>query len=101
MSQISEVDPADAKLTHVSVGSAADGAAVVRAGAELGLALCLYFKRGTGQGCFSLLSERHAQLLEQELAFLVRGGGGHDGNIHALRVFDAVGFHFRKKSSCR
>lgn len=93
---IAEADTAQSKLTHVSVGSAADGAAVVGAAGKLGFPGGLYFKRSTRHYPNSLLSERHAQLLEQELAFLVRGGGGHDGNIHALRVFDAVGFHFRE-----
>src|SRR5204863_9650367 len=35
-----------------------------------------------------LMPERHAEVLEEQLAFLVRTGRGHEGDVHAAHLVD-------------
>src|SRR5574344_906458 len=71
---IAEADTADAELTHEGAGTATNRTAIVAARGELGLAGSLDFKGSTRHSLGSLLLERHTELFQKELAFLVGGG---------------------------
>ena len=93
MCKLSEADTADAVVAQVSVGTAADLAAVVLAGGELRRRLLLEDHRFLSHCvapplCFG--DERGAHELEQLACFLIGLGGGDDGDVHAAELLDLI-----------
>ena len=96
--QLTEADTANAVVPQVSVGSAADLAAVIAAAGELGLSLLLqdhrllchllYPPKSSGEGS--------AQLGQQLLGFLVGGSGGADCDIHTTDLVHLVVLDLRE-----
>src|SRR6266540_2858588 len=87
-----EADPAQGEPTHVATRSAAHGAAVIGANAELRLALCLGDERLLGHLDSSprLAGEGHAEELEQALRLLVGLRRRHDADLQPAETIHLV-----------
>src|SRR6266404_2243894 len=87
--ELAEADPARLELAQ----AATDLAAGVRARLELGGALLLQDERSLGH---LRLPERHAQVGEERLRFLVRSGGRHHRDVHPAHLVHLVVYDLRK-----
>src|SRR6476659_3617641 len=83
---LTEADPAELELPQVTPRTAARAAAVVLAHAELGRPLLLGNERRLRHLSTLLMPERHAEVLEEKLALLVRAGGRHEGDVHPAHL---------------
>src|SRR5699024_10392300 len=90
--QLTEADTANTVIAQVSMGSAADLAAVVAAAGELSLSLLLQDHRLL---CHLLnppksSGEGSTQLGQQLFGFLVGGSGGADADVHTTDLVHLV-----------
>src|SRR3974390_3004178 len=94
---IPKADAADSEFAQNGPGTPAQGAAVVIAHRKLGVALVLGDLRFLGH-LYSpqLFPEGQPHQGQQLPALFVRGGRGHDGDIHAFTFVDLVVVDFRK-----
>ncbi len=91
VSQLAEADTAYAEVTQISMGSAADLAAVVAAGGELVSSLLLENHCFSCHFVFLQLSvERSAGERQELFGFFVGGCRGADANVHATDLVNLI-----------
>jgi hypothetical protein len=87
--QLSKTNPTQAKLSHVRAGSTALQAPIVLLHCVSGRTPRLDDHRFLSQS-FSLLSERHAQQLEQAFSFSIRLSCRHNRYLQPAHTVDLV-----------
>lgn len=101
VSVFTEADTAQTELTHISMGTAADFAAIVMTNREFRFFIPFSIKAFLAKIISSLLMlriccEGHAEETQQFACFFIGLGSGDDDDIHALDLIDLVVFDFRE-----